>query len=131
MSEAPIETPAPTKANASNKIILVLVAAALVLSLANTILLAMNPTAKKVEQFNEELKTDLADSIASVHKKIDGLKSAELEWQSVLKKASEKPNAVYKVVNSKDGYLTLTEISPDTADAPAEPTPAPAPEKKH
>ncbi|WP_412480651.1 hypothetical protein [Azonexus sp. IMCC34839] len=128
MSDAPAES-APAKANVggSNKIVIGLAAGAMILSLANTILLATNPTAKKVEQFNEELKTDLADSIASVHKKIDGLKSAELEWQNVLKKASEKPNAVYKVVNNKDGYLTLTEIDPGAAEAPAE---APA-EKKH
>ncbi len=128
MSDTPAES-APPKAHVggSNKIVIGLAAGAMILSLANTILLAMNPTAKKVEQFNEELKTDLADSIASVHKKIDGLKSAELEWQSVLKKASEKPNAVYKVVNNKDGYLTLTEIDPGATEAPAE---APA-EKKH
>ena len=68
----------------------------------------LNPTASKIEQFNETLKTDLADSIASVHKKVDGLRSAEQEWQSVLKKASEKPDAVYKLVKSADGLLTLT-----------------------
>jgi hypothetical protein len=28
----------------------------------------------------------------------------------VLKKAQAKPDAIYKVVNTKDGYLTLTEI---------------------
>ncbi len=128
MSDAPAESaPVKAKEGGSSKIIIGLAAGAMILSLANTILLAMNPTAKKVEQFNEELKTDLAESIASVHKKIDGLKSAEVEWQNVLKKASEKPNAVYKVVNSKDGFLTLTEIEAPAAEAPAE---APA-EKKH
>jgi hypothetical protein len=90
---------------------LIIAAAALVFSLANTVLLVLNPTAKKVEQFNEEMKTEVADSINTVHKKIDGLRSAEVEWQSVLKKASANPDAVYKVVNTKDGYLTLTEIS--------------------
>ncbi len=128
MSDAPAESaPVKAKEGGSSKIIIGLAAGAMVLSLANTILLAMNPTAKKVEQFNEELKTDLAESIASVHKKIDGLKSAEVEWQNVLKKASEKPNAVYKVVNNKDGFLTLTEIEMPAAETPAE---AP-PEKKH
>lgn len=97
--------------------ILILAAGALILSIVNTVLLLMNPTAKKVEQFNEELKLDLAESIASVHKKIDGLRSAEVEWQAVLKKASANPDAIYKVVNTKDGYLTLTEIE---APKPAE-----------
>ena len=91
---------------------LLIAAAALVFSLANTVLIVMNPTAKKVEQFNEEMKSEVAESINTVHKKIDGLRSAELEWQSVLKKASANPDAVYKVVNTKDGYLTLTEIAP-------------------
>ncbi len=80
-------------------------------------LLVLNPTAGKVEQFNESLKSDLADSIASVHKKIDGLKSAEVEWQNVLKKSSEKPDAVYKIVKSPDGFLTLTEITPAAGEA--------------
>ena len=67
--------------------------------------------------FNEDLKTELAESIATLHKKIDGLRTAEVEWQAVLKKAQAKPDAVYKVVNTQDGYLTLTEIS--KADAAA------------
>ncbi len=100
----------PAKARSFEKLTVILVAVALVLTLANTVLIVMNPTAKKVEQFNEELKTDLADSVASLHKKIDGLRSAEVEWQSVLKKAQAKPDATYKVINTKDGYLTLTEI---------------------
>lgn len=100
----------PAKARSFEKPTMILVAVALVLTLANTALIVMNPTAKKVEQFNEELKTDLAESVASLHKKIDGLRSAEVEWQSVLKKAQAKPDAIYKVVNTKDGYLTLTEI---------------------
>lgn len=100
----------PAKARSFEKLTIILVGVALVLTLANTVLIVMNPTAKKVEQFNEDLKTELADSVASLHKKIDGLRSAELEWQSVLKKAQTKPDAVYKVVNTQDGYLTLTEI---------------------
>jgi len=98
-------------ARSLDKPTLIIAAAALVFSLANTVLLVLNPTAKKVEQFNEEMKTEVAESINTVHKKIDGLRSAELEWQSVLKKASANPDAVYKVVNTKDGYLTLTEIT--------------------
>ncbi len=101
----------PVKARSFDKLTLILVGVALVLTLANTVLIAMNPTAKKVEQFNEELKTELAESVASLHSKIDGLRSAEVEWQAVLKKAQAKPDAIYKVVNTKDGYLTLTEIS--------------------
>jgi galactose-1-phosphate uridylyltransferase len=100
----------PAKAKSYDKLIVILIGVALVLTLANTVLIAMNPTARKVEQFNEELKTDLAESIASLHKKIDGLRSAEVEWQSVLKKAQAKPDAIYKVINTQDGYLTLTEI---------------------
>lgn len=109
----------PAKARSFEKLTLILVAVALALTLVNTALIAMNPTAKKVEQFNEELKTDLADSMASLHKKIDGLRSAEVEWQSVLKKAQAKPDAIYKVVNTQDGYLTLTEIEKTEA-APAQ-----------
>jgi hypothetical protein len=105
----------PVKARSYDKLTLILVGVALVLTLANTVLIAINPTAKKVEQFNEELKTDLADSVASLHKKIDGLRSAEVEWQSVLKKAQAKPDAIYKVVNTQDGYLTLTEIERSAA----------------
>lgn len=100
----------PVKARSFEKLTVILVGVALVLTLANTVLIVMNPTAKKVEQFNEDLKTELADSVATLHKKIDGLRLAELEWQSVLKKAQAKPDAIYKVVNTKDGYLTLTEI---------------------
>lgn len=102
--------PAAAKQSNPNKLLIILIGCALALSLANTVLLVLNPTASKVEAFNESLKTNLAESIASVHKKVDGLRSAEIEWQAVLKKASEKPNATYKIVKSGDGLLTLTEI---------------------
>lgn len=107
----------PVKARSFEKLTLILVGVALVLTLANTALIVMNPTAKKVEQFNEDLKTELAESVAALHKKIDGLRSAEVEWQSVLKKAQAKPDATYKVVNTKDGYLTLTEIEKSESSA--------------
>lgn len=110
--EAP-DTPAATEK--PNRLPIILGASVLIVTLANTVLLVMNPTAGRVEQFNENLKTDLAESIASVHKKIDGLRSAEVEWQGVLKKASEHPDAVYKVVKTPDGLLTLTEIPPTEA----------------
>ena len=109
----------PVKVKSFEKLTLILVGVALVATLANTALIVMNPTAKKVEQFNEELKTELAESVATLHKKIDGLRSAEVEWQSVLKKAQANPDAIYKVVNTKDGYLTLTEIE-KTESAPAQ-----------
>ncbi|MFZ2266990.1 MAG: hypothetical protein WAV95_05360 [Azonexus sp.] len=109
-SESPKSSPI---AQVSPKLLLILVGSALLLSLVNTVLLVLNPTAGKVEQFNESLKTDLAESIATVHKKIDGLKSAEAEWQSVLKKSSEKPDAIYKIIRSEDG-LTLTEVPRET-----------------
>jgi sensor histidine kinase regulating citrate/malate metabolism len=113
--------PAPeARPSASIKIVTILAGIAVVISLVNTALLLLNPTAGKVEQFNESLKTDVAESIASVHKKVDSLKSAEQEWQAVLKKASEKPDAVYKLVNSQNGLLTLTEIAPPAA-SPAAP----------
>ena len=101
----------PAKAKSFEKLTLILVGVALVATLTNTALIVMNPTAKKVEQFNEELKTELAESVATLHKKIDGLRSAEVEWQSVLKKAQANPDAIYKVGNTQDGYLTLTEIA--------------------
>ncbi|UCV15509.1 hypothetical protein [Quatrionicoccus australiensis] len=111
-------TESPKAASAGpSKLVTILAGGAFALSLANTVLLVLNPTASKVEQFNESLKSDLADSIASVHKKIDGLKSAEVEWQNVLKKSSEKPDAVYKIVKSPDGFLTLTEITPAAGEA--------------
>lgn len=105
--EAPAATPATAK---PNRLPIILAASVLAVSLVNTVLLVMNPTASHVEQFNETLKSDLAESVASVHKKIDGLRSAEVEWQAVLKKANENPDAVYKIVKSPDGLLTLTEI---------------------
>jgi len=112
MSDVPKESqeskPSPKN---FDKLTLVIAAAALIFSIANTVLLVLNPTAKKVEQFNEEMKSEVAESVNVIHKKIDGLRSAEMEWQSVLKKASANPDAVYKVVNTKDGFLTLTEIS--------------------
>lgn len=126
---------APAKASPPvnpNKLVTVLAGGALVLSLANTVLLLLNPTASKVEQFNESLKTDLAESVATLHKKMDNLQGAEQEWQAVLKKASEKPDAVYKLVKTPDGLLTLTEIESDAAPAAeAAPAPAPAAEAKH
>jgi len=116
------KTPAPPAS--SNKLLMILLGAALALSLVNTVLLVLNPTAGKVEQFNETLKSDIAESIASVHKKIDALRGAEEEWQAVLKKASEKPDAVYKLVKSGDGMLTLTEIAPPEPAADAGAVPA-------
>ncbi|KXB30884.1 hypothetical protein AT959_09200 [Dechloromonas denitrificans] len=115
--------PAAAKQSNPNKLLIILIGCALALSLVNTVLLVLNPTASKVEAFNESLKTDLAESIASVHKKVDGLRSAEIEWQAVLKKASEKPAATYKIVKSGDGLLTLTEIeaaAPMTAETAAQ-----------
>lgn len=115
--------PAAAKQSNPNKLLIILIGCALALSLVNTALLVLNPTASKVEAFNESLKTDLAESIASVHKKVDGLRSAEIEWQAVLKKASEKPDATYKIVKSGDGLLTLTEIestAPVAAEAAAQ-----------
>jgi galactose-1-phosphate uridylyltransferase len=113
MSDAPKEIQENiTKARSLEKPTLLIATAALIFSLANTVLLVLNPTAKKVEQFNEEMKSEVAESVNVIHKKIDGLRSAEMEWQSVLKKASANPDAVYKVVNTKDGFLTLTEIAP-------------------
>lgn len=114
MSAEESESPKPgTAVAASPKLLLILIACALLLSLINTVLLVLNPTASKVEQFNESLKSDLAESVATIHKKIDGLRSAEVEWQAVLKKSSEKPDAVYKVVRSEDG-LSLMEITKET-----------------
>jgi hypothetical protein len=92
------------------KLTMIFVVSALLLTLVNTVLIVMNPTAKKVEQFNEELKTELAETVASFHKKVDGLRLVEVEWQLVLKKAKERPDAIYKVVNTQDGYLTLIEV---------------------
>jgi hypothetical protein len=56
------------------KLTMIFVVSALLLTLVNTVLIVMNPTAKKVEQFNEELKTELAETVASFHKKVDGLR---------------------------------------------------------
>lgn len=120
MSADNAETPKAASPANPSKLLTLLAGGALLLSLVNTVLLVLNPTAGKVEQFNEALKNDLAESIASVHKKIDGLKSAEIEWQSVLKKASEKPDAAYKIVKSADGFLTLTETAPAGAEAAAD-----------
>jgi len=116
MSTENTDTPKPANPASPSKLLTILAGGALLLSLVNTVLLVLNPTASKIEQFNEALKVDIADSIASVHKKIDALKSAEVEWQNVLKKASEKPDAVYKIVKSADGFLTLTETTPGTAE---------------
>jgi len=104
------------KAKSFEKLTMILAGGALLLSLVNTVLIVMSPTVAKVEKFNEDLKTELADTIASFHKKVDGLRSAEVEWQMVLKKAKERPDAIYKVVNTQDGYLTLTEMpAPEAA----------------
>ncbi|MDE2439956.1 MAG: hypothetical protein KGP14_02945 [Betaproteobacteria bacterium] len=112
MSDEPKESQeSKPSARSFEKPILMIASAALIFSIANTALLLLNPTAKKVEQFNEEMKSEVAESINTVHKKIDGLRSAEMEWQSVLKKASANPDAIYRVVNTKDGFLTLTEIT--------------------
>jgi len=124
MSSNDAETPkASPVAQPSLKVVTILAAGALVLSLVNTVLLVLNPTASNVEQANTELKSDVAESIGSLDKKLDGLRSAEVEWQSVLKKSSDKPDAVYKIVRTPDGLLTLTEIAPApaaTEEAPAE-----------
>lgn len=119
MSTESSETTSPvTKAAGSLKFLTILAGGALAMSLVNTVLIVLNPTASKVEQFNENLKTDMAESIASIHKKMDGLKSAEMEWQAVLKISNEKPDAIFKIVKSTDGLLTLTEIQQQAAETP-------------
>lgn len=111
-NELPEQKP---KAKSFEKLTMILAAGVLVLTLVNTVLIVMNPTAGKVEKFNEDLKSELAETIASFHKKVDGLRSAEVEWQMVLKQAKERPGAIYKVINTQDGYLTLTEVQPPEA----------------
>ena len=110
------------------KLTLIFAAGALLLSLTNTVLIALNPSADKVEAFNKSLEKDLAESIATLHKKIDGLKTAEAEWQMVLKNAQERPDAVYKVSNTQDGFLTLMEIQVPVAPPAAAATAAPSEE---
>lgn len=108
--EAPEKQVSEVQPSKYAKVLMILSGCILLVALVNSTLLALNPTASHVEQFNENLKADLAESVASLHKKIDGLRSAELEWQKVLKKAREKPDAIYKIVETPDGLLTLTEI---------------------
>lgn len=110
MATEETEAPKPAPAGGlSSKLVLIFAGGALLMSIVNTVLIAMNPTAGKVEQFNEALKGEVTESISGLEKKIDGLKSAEMEWQKVLKKSSEKPDAVYKVQRS-DAGISLVEI---------------------
>ena len=105
--------PSPTA-----KLTLILAGGALLLSLVNTTLLLMNSTASKVEHFNEELKSELADSVATLHKKIDGLRTAEQEWQKVLKKAQENPEDYRDLLVRVAGYSTqFVNLSREAQDA--------------
>ena len=98
--------PAP---GGTSKLMLILVGAALLFSIVNTVLILLNPSAGKLEKSNEALKGEMSESISALQKKLEGLKSAEVEWQSVLKKSAEKPDAIYKIIRSEEG-LSLVEV---------------------
>ena len=115
MSAQETEAPAaPAAAAGSSKKILILVSAALFFSLISVVLLVvllLRPVASKIEEGNTEIKEAMESGHKDVGKKIEALRDACIDWQAVLKTASDKPDAIFKIEKSADGLLlSLTEI---------------------
>ena len=104
---------APLPAPFSTKPLLILIGVTLFLSLGSLIIslmLLMRPVSSLIEQGNSEIKESLDSKSASLGKRIDGLRDACIDWQAVLKTASEKPEATFRIIKGEDGLLTLTEV---------------------
>lgn len=115
MSARETEAPgAPAAVAGSSKIILILVSAALFFSLvavALLVVLLLRPVASKIEEGNTEIKETMESSSKDLGKKIEALRDACIDWQTVLKTASDKPDAIFKIEKSADGLLlSLTEV---------------------
>jgi hypothetical protein len=106
---------APKPGNQS-KLLLILAGGAFALSLVTVILafvLLSRPVADKIEQGNAEIKEALESQGTSLGKKMLALQNACIDWQAVLKTASDKPDALFKIVKTADGMLTLNEVAPE------------------
>lgn len=115
-------TPAATKAANPFKLVLILAGGAFVCSLVAmviAILLLLRPVEHKIEEGTEAIKEAIDASGVSSTKMMASLRDACIDWQAVLKKSSENPDAVYKIEKMPDGYLTLKVVEPAAVDGKA------------
>ena len=95
------------------KLLILLAGGALACSLLAVILTAillLRPVEGKIDEGNSAIKEAIDANAASTAKMMGVLRDACVDWQAVLKKASEKPDTVFKIEKMPDGYLTLKEI---------------------
>lgn len=91
----------------------IMLGAAIFLSLLSTVfslMVFLRPVGNLIEQGNSDLKESLESQGGTLAKRIDGLRDACIDWQAVLKTASEKPDATFRITKTEDGLLTLSEI---------------------
>lgn len=124
MSAKESEVPAVAAAPAgSPKLLVILAGAALlfsIITLALVVVLLLRPVTKTIEEGNSEVKESIEANGVAVGKKLEALRDACIDWQTVLKVASDKPDAVFKIVKSEDGLLlSLKEIQPGAAETAA------------
>ena len=121
MSTHDTESP-PVAAKAGNpfKLVIILAGGAFVCSLAAmvvAILIMLRPVDHKIDESTEAIKEAIDASGVSSNKMMASLRDACIDWQAVLKKSSENPDAVYKIEKMPDGYLTLKPVDPAAAEA--------------
>lgn len=95
------------------KLLTILVTVALVLSVASVglgVMQMLHPASVAIEQANGELKDTIDSNGSAIAKRLDHLKDACIDWQAVLKTASDKPDATFRIIKTEDGLLTLSEI---------------------
>lgn len=114
MSTHDSESPSaiPNAANQS-KLLTILAGGACALSLLTAVLIFVQlsrPVVDKIEQGNTETIEAINASAASIAKKVDALQNACIDWQAVLKTASDKPDATFRIIKTADGLLTLSEV---------------------
>lgn len=113
MSSLDTESPAAAPGGNNQRPLALLVVAAVALSLIsvvlNVLLLLRSPNSA-IEQASGEIKEAIESNGGTVAKRIDNLKDACIDWQTVLKTAAEKPDATFKIVKGEDGLLNLAEI---------------------
>ena len=121
--EAEPAASAPKVPNQS-KLLTILAGGAFALSLITmviAVLILLKPSvADKIEQGNGEIKEAIETNGTSLTKAMAGMRDACIDWQAVLKASSDKPDAIFKIVKSPDGFLNLTEIQGGAADAAGE-----------
>ncbi len=125
MTSQDTETPTPEpKAPNPLKLLTMLAGGAFALSLVTTALMVMqmmsHSAEDKIEQGATEIKETIAESNTILGKKFASLQTVCADWQAVLRSAGEKPDAVFKIVKTADGLLSLAEVTSGTVESTAQ-----------